>query len=336
MKSGVVIGLGVFGLTLLAQAGSGQESAQALWRRSLKAGMETPMRGTMRLTQRLTGKYYTSEAAVIQGTGGRFRLTYRSPVASKGRWLLFDGVSYWQYDPKSRQTLRTDPPVRDASEDSRNHALIERNYRFTLEPKQEKLNGRRVAVLHVLPRQAGKLSQRRWIDIATGKTLKSETYYRDGILLSRLLYTPDALPAHLTEGELAAPRSGSAVTSTQSALSDAEIADLLARRRLKREITSGFVLQRAVKSQTAGGETTQLLYTDGLETVSLFMQKTEGVSLTSDTRWEPLTLAGQPAAMQRSGHILTVVWVRDKVRYTAVARIGRTAFLELLPSLTTR
>src|SRR5579872_5124471 len=171
-----VLGLG------LAHRRVAQGDVLTIWRKSLAEGEDTPMRAEMVMTQRRHGITYTTQAHIVQGARGRYRMEYVLPAEARGRIVFSDGQTNWQYEPGRNLLAKTTMVAISEQKDREAETLIESNYRIVLVSDRASTAGRDAYLLDLLPRHAGKSSQRRWIDKRTYKTLRLETHYTDGIL----------------------------------------------------------------------------------------------------------------------------------------------------------
>lgn len=283
------------------------------------------MRAEITLTQRAEGKTATTQAHILQGEGGRYRMEYISPEEARGRVIASDGAAFWQYDPK-RNTLAKTLQITGTGQGGRKtDPLIERNYKIALLSDKETLAGRRVYLLELTPAYAGMSLQRRWVDQKTFKTLRIETRYPDGVVSRNIVYTPLALPASVSATDFQPPKTPGVRLIDASAPADAasaqERAKIALSVGLKAESQMGFQLMRVAFSEISGKKNTQCLFSNGVETVSIFVQDGGQTSQTVPANWRKLSLQGDSAFLQRKGHSSVIVWSRNGHRYTAIARM---------------
>ena len=122
------------------------------------------MRAEMLMTQRRHGKTITTQAHIVQGPMGKYRMEYLLPVEAKGRIVFSDGRSNWQVEPGGNTLAKTNMVVMSEQRDRELERLIESNYSITLVSEKAEPAGRPAYLLDLTPRLAGKSSQRRWID----------------------------------------------------------------------------------------------------------------------------------------------------------------------------
>ncbi len=299
-------------------------AALAIWRRSLTEGEDTPMRAEMTMTWRRHGVTHLAEAHVVQGARGRFRMEYVRPSDANGRLVFSNGQIAWQYEPNRRLLARTEMPPTSQEKDREAESLIEANYRIVLESDHASAAGRPAYLIGLLPRQPGKSSQHRWIDRATGKTLRIETRYTDGILARMVAYNRVTLPAVVTEADFRPMASAGLRTvsapSSLGALPQSAYAAELASVSLKPAAAPGFQLMDFTSSRVGGKPALQLLYGDGIETLSIFVQRSAAVTSVPQ-HWRRADLNGVPVYENSDGHLNALSWTRGGWRYTALSHL---------------
>jgi len=304
---------------------AGNGDGRAIWRKSLHQGTETTMRAEMTMTRRKHGVTYTTLAHIVQGSQGRYRMEYLLPIEARGRIVFSDAHSNWQYEPAQNMLAKTELPVPSEIKDRDAEALIESNYRVVLVSDNATMAGRSAYLLDLLPKHAGKSSQRRWIDKQTYKTLRIETHYTDGILASLVSYDQLALPATVTEADFqpmlaTGIRHVSAPASAQE-IQSRDFAQTASRLHLKSQVDLGFQLVGIGVSTLNNAPTPQFLYSDGIETLSVFVQKAGMETVNTPDHWQRLTVSGIPVFQNVDGHLNTLVWTRFGHRYTAVSHL---------------
>jgi outer membrane lipoprotein-sorting protein len=283
------------------------------------------MRAEMTMTRRRHGITYTTQAHIVQGQHGHYRMEYVLPIEAQGRIVFSDGHSNWQYEPAQNLLAKTELPVPSEIKDRDAEDLIESNYRIVRVTDNAIAAGRPAYLLDLLPKHDGKSSQRRWIDKQTYKTLRIETHYTDGILASLVAYDQVALPAVVTVADfqpmlaagirhMSTPMSGQDVPSR-------DFGRVAARLHLKMRVDLGFQLIGIGISSLNKVPTTQFFYSDGIETISIFVQKAAAALTNAPDHWQKLMISGVPVFQNIDWHLNTLVWERDGNRYTAVSHV---------------
>jgi outer membrane lipoprotein-sorting protein len=312
-------------------------SPRSLFHNSITLGADVPMRAELTMTWRRHGITHSTEAHVVQGAQGRYRMEYVSPPEAKGRILCSDGQTQWQVEPR-RNMIATTPLMPESEQNERDtEALIAANYKIVLVSDDEITAGRPTYLLELLPRHEGKSSQKRWIDRQTYKTLRIETHYPDGILARMIAYTDLTLPARVTSADFTPPqdaglkRVSSPVTSTILPVRNAALS--VQSLGLRAEGALGFRLTQLASSAIDRARTAHLLYSDGIETVSVFVQNAGAAVAAPAPGWHPITILGRPAFENQDGHLDAVAYTQGAYRYTAVSHLGPQALQRFVASL---
>jgi anti-sigma factor RsiW len=263
-------------------------------------------------------------------------MEYVLPPEAKGRVVYSDGQTQWQYEP-SRNLLATTTLIPESEQNERDtEDLVALNYKIVLVSDAETTVGRPTYLLELLPRQEGKSSQRRWIDRQTYKTLRIETHYPDGILARMVAYTALTLPAKVIAADFAQPQTGGLrrVTSptTSSVLPVGNETPSVRSLGLRADGALGFRLTRIASSPVDHAPTAHLLYSDGIESVSVFVQNGGTPVPASSPGWHKRTILNRSAYEYLDGHLDWIVWTQEGYRYTAVSHLGPQALQQFVAS----
>ena len=183
-------------------------NALALWRRTLDAPRTAPVRASVVVTRFASGSVLPaiSRYEVLEAPGGRkYRITYRAPQSATGRIVLCDGQTIWQYEPNRDAVLRR--PVSASPLPSRTDdggLALPKEAFVMLEPEADSVAGRAVRVLALHTSLTGPVSERRWVDTITGRTLRSETYDALGKKKRRVEITSVVFGPTITPGDFCA------------------------------------------------------------------------------------------------------------------------------------
>jgi|GEM_PF-1923170 len=308
--------------------------ATQTWRKSLTVGADVPMRAEMKMSQRHHGKTYYSTAHIVQGSRGRFRMEYVLPVEARGRIVFSDGKTNWQYEPKRNVVERTDLIVMSELRDRDSMSLIEANYRIELVDSKGSAGARPATVIDLIPKHAGKSRQRRWIDRQTCKTLRIETHYTDGILASMVSYDQTELPAAVADADFQPMRSDKVrsvgpsqiMTSLMTHTIPAKFSDI----GLKPTAALGFQLVEISASEIEGAPASQLLYSDGIETVSIFVQSGDSALSAAPQTWKQLRVGNHTVYENVDHHVYALTWLKNGRRYTAISHLTHEALQQLV------
>lgn len=268
---------------------------------------------------------------IVTDGAGRYRHTYVTPGSGAGRVILSDSRTNYQYEPTRNAVLRrpeiSPEPSEIASPTHLTHAFVGAGT-----PESAPLLGRPTRLILSAATRENRSTyiwEKRWVDAATGRSLKTETYAPSGRLVRRFEITRVSFPAAVPQKVFRPNFPANARTiAAATPLSKSAFAEA-ARLGLPRE-AQGFRLQSAARSLAARTGTkpaTHLIYSDGTRTISLFVADMSGAPLPSPLpapEWRSVPLPqGVTAYVRRSrdnAHTL-LVWVSDNRRYTAVSQL---------------
>ena len=352
--------------------------ALALWQRTLAAGRSVRLRAHIVETHRpVRAAGSVTELDVIEGAVDgtartpRYRVTYVAPRTFAGVVIVNDGAAVWRYDPLRhvaiRHTASTAPLPPELEEGIAAVPVQADGARAEIEAAPEYVDGRRTAVLALRRTRSARIVERRWIDFASGRTLRMEQYAgsearmvrrvelsRVVLLSTKATIVPaDALLAmdfpaatlrvdaraarqkHLPEAEAAARRVRMPVHVRGFALKAAE------RLGGAHSDASGAItnLPFALPSRTA---TTHLLYSDGTTGISVFISLYAPVARQGRTPagsilvsqpgsgWEATSLDSTHAGyVRQSGAGCAIAWAGSAGCYVAVAHMSAAGLLPL-------
>jgi len=297
-----------------------------IWRKSLAIGEDVPMRAEMLFTQRRHGKTITTRAHIVQGPKGRYRMEYLLPLEATGRIVFSDGKANWQFEPGKNILARTTMAPMSEQRDRDLEQLIEGNYEITLISVNAEAAGRAAYQISLAPKQPGKSSQRRWIDKKTSKTLRIETHYTDGILARLVSYDKVTLPAVVSDTDFLPKRAQSVRTvSTKDDslyLPTHTIPASYASLNLKPNSALGFELIEISAGEIDNASATQFLYSDGIESVSVFAQSMAGSISSIPSNWKKVAIGSAPGYENLDGHLDALTWIHGGCRYTAISHLA--------------
>jgi outer membrane lipoprotein-sorting protein len=310
MKAAAALILGALPLALLVPARAGTAEGPPEARRLLQQAHAAAGRVAYSGRQ-ITVMWGRRETAVTEtqeyhAADGRLRIETRRPFTERGRVVVDDGRTRWQYEPSrrvvdQRASIAVDagPPV---------DQLLQA-YTGVVEPAPERAAGRRTWRLELHPRYAGKPVRRMWIDAGTGLVLRYEQSREDGRLLSASRYTEVRLgePSAALFTRPGPP--GTRVAAARPAPRPLSLAGARARFgvALPAELPAGYRFADATLLSGRGYPVAHLRYRDGLSTVSLY------VGRWGSLRYEPgrgqsLRLREGVGHLYSRGHIYFLSW----------------------------
>jgi len=315
-----------------------------LLHRSITQGADVPMRAEMKMTWRRHGITHISRAHALLGATGRYRMEYLEPEEAKGRIVYSDGQTQWQFEPRHKLLATTNLIPESAQNERDTEDLIAQNYKIVLVSEDERVAGRTAYLLELLPRQEEKSSQKRWIDRQTFRTLRVETHYPDGILARMVAYTDLTLPAKVSPSDFVPPSTPlhpglvpvtTPVSSTVLPLPASNdtrpaLTGSLHALGLHAAGTAGFQLTQVASSAVKQARTAHLLYSDGIETISIFVQNGQMPALANAPGWHEIQIGTRKAFENLDGHLDAIVWTQNGYRYTTVSHLGPRALQQFV------
>lgn len=302
-----------------------------IWRRSQTLGADRPMRAQFALTIWRDGQSFATLAQVTQGAKGSYRMVYEAPPSARGRIVWVHNRSCWQYEPAKNLLTRTELPALDLSSRQTAYQQIARNYRISLVSDRDAAAGRPAYLIELTALSGGKGRQRIWVDRATFKSLRMETYYADGTLARLITYSNVVFPAHIPDAEMK-PAVGPSVRRREFTLSAAmresgsrAMAERARSVGLTAEGPLGFRLERIIRSRVGRKQTLQLIYSDGLETLSVFVQENGAPFRQPSAGWRAVPMKQITAYRRLQGHTSTLLWTHRGRRYTAISHLEPSA-----------
>jgi hypothetical protein len=90
---------------------------------------------------------------------------------------------------------------------------------------------------------------------------------------------------------------------------------------LKPRAALGFDLIEISAGEIDNGPATQLLYSDGIETVSVFVQSGAAAVSSIPPNWTKVPIGTETAYQNLDGHLDALTWIQGGYRYTAVSHL---------------
>lgn len=186
------------------------------------------------------------------------------------------------------------------------------SYRFLFKG-DDRVAGRLARIIEILPRDRYRYGRRLWLDHETGLLLRSVLLDEHGQELEKISFVSIELDADISDVELQAQTMQSLVMETQ--LQDQEQRNLAQRVSpespswLPQSLPEGFQLKSAGRHETGTGvEYQQLLFSDGLASISVYVEPTSAVE-SAPAEQEPIESLGSMNIYSRKvdDQILTVV-----------------------------
>jgi hypothetical protein len=147
-------------------------------------------------------------------------------------------------------------------------------------------------------------------------------------------HTSVTLPAKVTATDFAPPQTAGLRRVTSPATSSIfpvrnERSSVLTLE-LRPDGALGFRLMQVASSTVDHAQTAHLLYSDGIETVSVFVQSGGTSVLANSPGWHTTTILNRTAFENLDGHLNTIAWTQGGYRYSAVSHLGPTALQQFV------
>ncbi|HEY9855635.1 MAG TPA: sigma-E factor regulatory protein RseB domain-containing protein [Stenomitos sp.] len=216
---------------------------------------------------------------VMHGSGDRRRHEVLSPAGIRGEVIVDNGKTRWHHSPRTGQ-VDIAPSELNNKRPAASERLLEHNFNLKL-LRKEKVAGRSTNVVDVLPRHAGRPSERLWMDEATGLPLRVERRTPEGALIStsefRSIQVPAKVPADAFD--FALPARARVTSSVQMIATGSTLADLKTATpfpvKMPTYLPPGFEVVTVHLFENNGVRSIHWRLSDGLDTLSLFQTDRE-------------------------------------------------------------
>jgi outer membrane lipoprotein-sorting protein len=321
-------------------------AGDALWRQSLQATgpKGVPIKAHVTILRSAGATSERTEFDLTDG-GGRYRLAYTAPQNARGRIVVYDGKTLWQYEPV-RQTVLRRSLSQNAIASPFNEASLPSGVIAEIE-ETATVDGRSAQIL-TFRDPKGTLLSRRWLDTATKRSLRSETYEpRTGKRLVQVELTRLELLPHPDLALFQPDFPGNPRVLNANAPRSADISK--AARRAGLPTTAGnYQLRSAIRSHAAptilaaeGSDSTSttdhLIYSNGIDTVSVFapIKTTEPTTLRPGRNWQEVPLTPDATAFVQTDHQgrTAIAWIQNGKRLVAVSRLPQSELLSLVRNI---
>ncbi len=312
-------------------------AAAALYQRSLAAEREVIITARVSATRWNDSKAAPFVFDLIEDTGNRYRMTYVSPKAVAGRVLVSNGKTLFQYEPTRNLILKRPAPIQ--SQATEEQVPPTTRCSFALGDAPETVAGRPVTLVTRRAVPGGVTREKRWVDAETGRTLRHEQFDAKGVLERRVEFKNVSFPGAVAD-ETFAPDFPIHTRVLSAAVRSLPADDITKRYNLPMR-ANRFTLRTVLASPAHSSLTSsisghQLLYSDGRESLSVFVVPTrDAEQLRPSAGWVLLPNERQPL-MTRSDRRTdgtAVAWIRDNRWYIAVSRMPLQTMLPIVRAL---
>jgi len=209
-----------------------------------------------------------------------WRIWYVAPADAYGRMIVSNESQTYQYEAKAAKVYRNDwVESAPAIAEGLNVAQVEKNYTIGFGARSAVV-GRPVRTISLVSKHTGAVGERLWIDEKTDLPLQREKYHADGTIGSKTSFDNLKMVKDLPPGlfSLAVPPGMTLEPGAAYGKSTKDINSLFSDLKFKfvnpKYLPYGFTLDKGSADKHEGVETVQLIYTDGIQTFSLFENAT--------------------------------------------------------------
>lgn len=306
-------------------AGAGSETPDALIADAMNAPARVSYAGQVEFVKIGAHGSEASVYAIVHRAPDRTLRTYSSPASLAGDAVLQRGAISDAIDARRRRVVESrNAAVGDQTALSANYLLLRANYHAQARG-DDRMAGRRVRVVALVSDRTQKTVAIASIDAGTGLLLDEQRFGPQGGLVSEMRFESVRYPARIADATFALPSHMPVVHGPQRDVPSDRIDTLAARSgfdaRAPHELPGGFVAVEGEVLSIKHIRTLEVLYSDGLRTVSLFENaKTSGVDLAA-YRPQSTDIAGRTAQYGERGPTTLLVWSAKAIHYALVGEL---------------
>jgi negative regulator of sigma E activity len=310
----------------LASADSIPNRADALLAAAVSAPLNVSYTG---IVEELRIGGHAAEASVYRIehlAPDRTRRLYTSPSRLSGDAIVSKGDLIFSIDAKRRRIVETQNKAIDSpmAVDA-DFALLDRNYRM-IRKSDEVFDGRRTIDLVFVNKYSGRPTVLLRIDAASKLMLDKEEFASDGALVDELRFEEVRFTSSIPRSDFGLPAGYSVVQGplfgTPSGHPDQIVRDAGFAAWEPRALPDGFAPVEGDLVQLHGVRTVQLLYSDGVRTVSLFENVKSSMVDLKRLQPQAVRVGAGTAQYADDGETSLLAWSEGDLCYTLVGELG--------------
>jgi negative regulator of sigma E activity len=241
-----------------------------------------------------------------------------------GQFVITRGAMSWDVDPVQRRIVVTENDAADdvvAADDD--VALLNANYR-AIRSGDETIADRKAATIDLVNRYTGERIMRLWVDRVMHVVLAKEEYHGDGSLAWRTRYDAirftNDIPRQIFMPTL--PRGYTTVKGHSYGHPSADLTRAIAECGFNpigpKYLPEGFSVMTADLADLRGVKNLHLIYSDGIQTISLFENATQRAVDFGGMRVRSTSFEGHPAQYVRDGPTTLLAWQEHGLEFALV------------------
>lgn len=307
-------------------AGAAAEAPDALIADAMNAPAQVRYAGTVEFVKIGADGAEASVYRIEHDPPDRTLRRYTAPASLSGDAMLSIGPLSYAIDVKRHRVVRSrNPAIGDQTVLSSNYLLLRANYAAEARGASS-VAGRPVASVALVNTHTHATVALVRIDTATGLVLDEQRFGPAGDLISEMRFDRVAYPKHLAASDFALPHGFPIVDGPQLGVPSGAIAALAAHAGFQvadpAALPGGFSAVAGTMLAIKHVRTLQILYSDGLRTISLF----ENASAPSVdlARYHPkrVALGRRSGEFAQRGATDLLAWQRGSVHYTLVGEVN--------------
>ena len=266
------------------------------------------------------------------------RRWYVAPQSLYGDSIISRGDTSYNVDVKhGRIIVLKDDVIDDQVAMDDNFGLLSHNYTSVMGP-DETVAGRRAISVLLVNKYTGQTVMRVWLDAETHLVLQKERYANTGSIMyqmrfDQIRYT-NAVPSAIFD----VPTKGfTRIRGADHASISSDIANVVRmagfRARFPRHVPNGFTPVAGDVADVKGVRTLHLLYSDGIRTVSLFVNARDSAIDMSRYQVHSVSLHGSEARYVSDGPTTLLAWSQSGLHLALVGELSRDELLKIANSV---
>lgn len=250
---------------------------------------------------------------------------YTAPKALAGDEIVMRGSTRYDVD-KQRQRVVVSANLAEHDELALddNYLLMRENYRAT-KRNDASFDGRDVYVVAMVNKYSNKSLMVVTIDKQTKLVLDKQRFASDGSLASETRLQDIHFVSSVPDADFAVPAGLQRVQGPQFGAASENVAQIVAQAGFAAHgpkfLPLGFKPVEGKIVSIKGVRTVHLLYSDGIRTVSLFEDVSDGTLTMAHLQPESTTVGGHNAQYAESGHTTLLAWSQDGLHCKLVGEL---------------